>query len=188
MFHSSMSETATRTRTRQAILEAAVTVIARNHSASLADVAAEAGVGRTTLHRYFAERSDLIAALAVHSLERVAAATERAALSSGPAPEALARLCREYFELGDVLTLLFNEFTAESWEQEVEHDRALLALVERGHAEGTIDPALPAAWIQYTLWALLYSSASLMDQCAVPRHEALDLCVRSLTKVVAPVM
>ena len=76
------------------------------------EVAAAAGVGRTTLHRYFAERSDLLSALAVHVLEQVAAATERAAPTHGPAPEALGRICREYFELGDVLTVLFNEPTA----------------------------------------------------------------------------
>ena len=60
-----MTESATRTRTRQAILAAAVTVFARDPSAALGEVAAAAGVGRTTLHRYFAERSDLLAALAV---------------------------------------------------------------------------------------------------------------------------
>ena len=80
-----MTESATRTRTRQAILAAAVTVFARDPSASLGEVAAAAGVGRTTLHRYFPERSDLLAALAVHVLEQVAAATERAA------PDARAR-------------------------------------------------------------------------------------------------
>ena len=104
-----MTESATRTRTRQAILAAAVTVFARDPSASLGEVAAAAGVGRTTLHRYFAERSDLLSALAIHLLEAVAAAMERAAPTLGPAPEALGRVCREYFELGDVLTVLFNE-------------------------------------------------------------------------------
>ena len=69
-----MTESATRTRTRQAILAAAVTVFARDPSAALGEVAAAAGVGRTTLHRYFPERSDLLSALVVHVLEQVAAA------------------------------------------------------------------------------------------------------------------
>jgi AcrR family transcriptional regulator len=183
-----MSESGVKTRTRRAILDAAVTVLARDSSASLGEVAAAAGVGRTTLHRYFAERSDLMAALAVHTLERVAAATERAALDRGAAPAALERLCREYFELGDALTLMFNDpqiSAAESWQEEAEHDRALFALIERGQAEGTIDAAMSAVWIQYTLWALLYSAWSLMREQSLPRHEALELCLRSLAKVVA---
>jgi AcrR family transcriptional regulator len=183
-----MTESATRTRTRRAILDAAVAVLARDPSASLAEVAAAADVGRTTLHRYFPERSDLISALAVHTLEQVAIATERAAPSQGPATDALGRLCREYFELGDVLTLMFNEPQIggdPAYEQEAEHDRRLVELIERGQAEGTIDAALSAAWLQYTLWALLYTAWSLMREEGLPRHEALDLCVRSLAKVAA---
>jgi hypothetical protein len=33
------------------------------------------------------------------------------------------------------------------------HDRALLALIERGQTEGTIDAAMSAVWLQYTLGA-----------------------------------
>jgi AcrR family transcriptional regulator len=183
-----MNESATRTRTRRAILDAAVTVLARDPSASLAEVAAAADVGRTTLHRYFAERSDLMSALAVHTLEQIAHATERAELAHGPAVEALGRVCREYFELGDVLTLMFNDPAIGSdpaYEQELEHDRCLIELIERGQADGTIDPALPPPWLQYTLWALLYSAWSSMREQSLPRHQALELCVRSLAKVAA---
>ena len=35
------------------------------------------------------------------------------------------------------------------------------------------------------LWALLYSAWSLMREESVPRHEALDQCLRSLHKAVA---
>ena len=58
-----MSESATKVRTRRAILDAAVGALARDASASLAEVASAAGVGRTTVHRYFPERADLLRAL-----------------------------------------------------------------------------------------------------------------------------
>ncbi|MBQ1052796.1 TetR family transcriptional regulator, partial [Micromonospora sp. C51] len=54
-------ETGSRARTRQAILQAAIEVLSRNPAASLGEIATAAQVGRTTLHRYFAERSDLLA-------------------------------------------------------------------------------------------------------------------------------
>jgi AcrR family transcriptional regulator len=183
-----MAESTARTRTRRAILDAAVTVLARDGSASLAQVATAAGIGRTTLHRYFAERSDLMAALTGHTMERVAAATERAALERGPAHEALGRLCREYFELGDVLTLMFSDpqvGAAVASLEEAEHDRALFAVIARGQGEGTIDASMSAAWLQYSLWALLYSAWSLMHEQSLPRHEALELCLRSVAKLVA---
>ncbi|MEU1179064.1 helix-turn-helix domain-containing protein [Streptomyces sp. NPDC005820] len=51
--------------TRRAILDAAITLLATDPTASLSEVAAAAGVGRTTVHRYFPERSDLLAAIGV---------------------------------------------------------------------------------------------------------------------------
>lgn len=183
-----MSESTTRARTRRSILDAAVTVLARDSAASLGEIATAAGVGRTTVHRYFAERSDLIAALAVHVLEQVAAATERAALVHGSPTDALERLCREYSELGDALTLTFNEpqISADaSWQQDAPHDRELVAMIKRGQADGSIDPGLTAEWIQYMLWALLYTAWSLTRERSMPRHEAIEQCLRSLRKAVA---
>jgi serine phosphatase RsbU (regulator of sigma subunit) len=50
-------------RNRERILDAAERLLERSPSATLADIAAAAGVARATLHRRFASRDDLIAAL-----------------------------------------------------------------------------------------------------------------------------
>ena len=145
-------------------------------------------VGRTTLHRYFAERSDLLSALAVHVLEQVAAATERAAPEHGPAPEALGRICREYFELGDVLTVLFNEPIGADAAAErgvgarPAADRADRPRAGRGQHRRARSRRPGCSTM---LWALLYSAWSLMREQSMPRHEALDQCLRSLHKAVA---
>ena len=54
--------TGLRGRTRKAILDAAMSVLAENPSAPLSEIAAAAEVGRSTVHRYFAERTELIKA------------------------------------------------------------------------------------------------------------------------------
>ncbi len=180
-----MNESATRTRTRRAILDAAVGVLARDTSATLGEVASAAGVGRTTVHRYFPERADLLRALIDYANERVGEATDRAELSHGSAPEALARLCREYFELGDVLTVMFTGVAHVEASPEQPHDRELVALIHRGREEGTLDPGLSEVWMLSMLWALLYTAWSLMREQSVPRHEALDQCLRCLHKAVA---
>lgn len=181
-----MNESATRTRTRRAILDAAVTVLARDPSASLGEVAAAAGVGRTTLHRYFAERVDLIAGLTEYANERVAEATARAALTHGSALDALGRLCREYFELGPALTLMFSGTVGDMTDEpEQPHDRELAELIARGQAEGTLDAALSVEWTLSMVWALLYTAWSLMRTHSMPRHEALEQCLRCLHKAVA---
>jgi serine phosphatase RsbU (regulator of sigma subunit) len=50
-------------RNRERILDAAERLLEQSPSATLADIAAAAGVARATLHRRFARRADLIAAL-----------------------------------------------------------------------------------------------------------------------------
>jgi AcrR family transcriptional regulator len=167
-------ESGTRARTRRAILDAAVQVLSQQSGASLAEVAAAAGVGRTTMHRYFPERADLLAGISADLLERIAAATERARPEAGPAVAALERVCQAYFALGDGLLLTMNEpylFTEP---------------VERGHADGTIDSDLSPQWVQAVLWSLLYAAWMHARDDDVPEHDALALCVRTLRKAVAP--
>ncbi len=181
-------ESGTRARTRRAILDAAVRVLSQQSNASLAEVAAVAGVGRTTMHRYFPERADLLAGISGDLLEQIADATRRARPDLGPAMAALERLCQAYFALGDGLLLTMNEpglFTDPAWQEESESDRALLQLVERGHAEGTIDPDLTPVWVQAVLWALLYAAWMHARDDEVPEHDALALCLRTLRKAVA---
>lgn len=65
--HSAPEQSATRERTRKAILDAAVSVFASKPAATLSEIASAAKVGRTTLHRYFPERSDLVDAVAAEA-------------------------------------------------------------------------------------------------------------------------
>ena len=86
---------------------------------------------------------------------------------------------------GRVIAVGANKRRAE-WEEESESDRALLRLVERGHAEGSIDPSLGPHWVQAVLWSLLYAAWMHARENDVPEYDALALCVRTLRKVVSP--
>lgn len=175
-------------RTRRVILDAAVSVLSKDADASLGYIAIQAGVGRTTVHRHFPERSDLIAALGADALAKITEATARARLDDGPAWDALERLCREYFEFGDLFTLVLAEprLAGPEWAEESEPDREFHRLIERGQAEGAIDGRLSPAWVQLVLWSLL-SAAWQHVRDGAPRQEALDLCLLTLRKSVAAV-
>ena len=146
-----MTESATRTRTRRAILDAAVAVLARDPPRRWARSRPPPASGARRCTATSPSARTCSRRSPSHALERVAAATERAAPTHGPAPDALGRLCREYFELGDVLTLMFNEPHGRrrppSQGEVAEHDRELSALIARGQADGSIDPALTPTWI-----------------------------------------
>ncbi|MEY9212095.1 TetR/AcrR family transcriptional regulator [Thermobifida halotolerans] len=181
-------ESGPRARTRRAILDAAVSVLSQDLSASMGDIAAAAGVGRTTLHRYFPERSDLLTAIDRDLLERAESAVTDARLDEGGVWEALERLCHAYFELDDALMLLCREpqfLDYERWRQETEGDRAVLRLIRRGQDQGVLDPDLDAVWIQQVLWALLIAALGHCHEKRAARYDALSLCLRTLRKAVS---
>jgi AcrR family transcriptional regulator len=56
-------------RSRESVLRACLTLLVRTPELSLGDLASAIGIGRTTLHRMFAGRGDLITALAHQALD-----------------------------------------------------------------------------------------------------------------------
>ena len=79
-------------RTAAAILQAAERVLRHDPTASLEQIAAAAGVTRTTVHRRFASRQVLIAALQASAIEHFYDAFEAASPETAPPPVALHRL------------------------------------------------------------------------------------------------
>jgi AcrR family transcriptional regulator len=190
------ADTGLRARTRRAILDAAFAALIKNPSATLGDVAATAGVGRTTIHRYFPERAALLSAMGQDVLDKINTATLKARPEEGPAIGVLDRLCQEYFELGDYLMLAYMEPKMRAYvepepasperEEESETDRVVIEVIERAHHEGSVDPTMPARWIYELIWTLMYTAWQHVKEAGVPRHEALTLCLRSLHKLLAP--
>jgi TetR/AcrR family transcriptional repressor of lfrA len=177
--------TGSRARTRQAILDAAIEVLARNPAAALGDVAVAADVGRTTLHRYFPERVDLLNALRAEVDARLDAARVRARIADGTGAAAVCRLCQEFFDLGDLLSLLFHEQVGDEGGSEG-CDAEFEAMIRRGHADGSIDPELPASWVQSLMWSQLYAGWSYLAEYGASRHDTLRLVLRCVSGALRP--
>ncbi|HEV7709080.1 MAG TPA: TetR/AcrR family transcriptional regulator [Asanoa sp.] len=183
------NERGARARTRQAILSAAIEALGQNPAAALSDIAAAAEVGRTTLHRYFPERSDLLRAVAAEGSARLDRATDNARLDEGTGAEALLRLCREYFDLGNLLSLIFTDPECLSDATPIVDggcDTRFSAMVDRGHRDGTIDIGLPVSWLSSLMWSQLYAGWSYASQNGTSRHEVLKLVVRTVDGAIAP--
>lgn len=183
--------TGARARTRRAILDAAVEVFSTNASASLGEVAQAAQVGRSTLHRYFPERADLIRAVGAEALDRTRAAIRAARLEDGDPAAALRRLVIEYFDLGPWYMLLFHEASlAEDeafWAESDAAEAPVRALFARGQDDGTFDPTLTISWNQRTVWWTLFNAWSVMTEDGASRSDALRMAVRSVEGVVLAV-
>ncbi|WP_222423277.1 TetR/AcrR family transcriptional regulator, partial [Arthrobacter woluwensis] len=77
-----------RDRTRHALLESGIAVLVTNPGAALGAVARHAGVARSTLHRYFADRAELVEAINSHVEAQYEEAIEGADIESGTGYEA----------------------------------------------------------------------------------------------------
>ncbi|WP_255946630.1 TetR/AcrR family transcriptional regulator [Streptomyces odontomachi] len=174
----------TRSRTRRAILSAAASVLGRDYHATLADIAAAAGVGRTTLHRYFPDRTGLINAAIADSVEAIQQSVADAALDQGCPVEAMRRLVPAMVAVGDRLVFLFGDPRVLEGRSAADTpeplDDPVIALIERGQAEGAFDPDVTPAWIQRVLWSLVYTGYKDADACGLPRHGIVSTVIRTL--------
>lgn len=133
---------ALRDRTAALIIECAATLLARNGDAtSMEDIAAAAGIGRATLYRYFANRQDLLRAMAVASVEELARAISDADLEAVPFDDAITRLTRAIITTGRKYMALSRDGSGMT-RAHPDADRALVqpvrALFRRGVAEGAL--------------------------------------------------
>ena len=133
---------------RDVVLRAAAALLATDSGASLAEIAAAAGVGRTTVHRVFPTRGDRLTALALEAVERLTSALGAARLDDGPATDVLARVVEEVLPLADELAFL--DSGPEVWDLPQMRDAwwsvtaSLDTLVQRGQLEGDIRGDIPA--------------------------------------------
>lgn len=157
-------DTGVRSRTRKAILDAATGVLATNPAASLSDIATAASVGRSTLHRYFPERSELIRAVALYVHEMCNAAIDKAEPACGPPLAALRRVVESQLDLGPIVPFVYNEPT-------ILADRELSAILDTGDeaiaevlARVSARPQTsPPEWPRLVFWAC---STPDMRRCA----------------------
>lgn len=171
-----------RERTRNAILDAAMTVLADRPAAAMADIAAAAGVGRSTVHRYYPERADLLRALARHVHELSNVAIERAAPAEGPPEAALRRVVESQLDLGPIMLFVYCEPTVLADPELTAYldtgDEAIVDVLDRASADR---PEYPPGWARRVFWALIDAGYEAAKQDGTPRHQIVDAIMASLT-------
>lgn len=150
-------------RNRAKILAATVTAIRKNPDASVADIAAEAGVGRVTLYGHFQTRAELIDAALVDSLERGEEVLREVPLE-GDAREAFGRLVASSWVLVDQSRALLAAAQKELPVARIRemHEKAearMRGLLLRGQREGAFRADLPVSWLLTTTHVVMNGAA-----------------------------
>lgn len=173
-----------RLSSKDAIIEAAFTVFNRDPSASLAQVAELAGVGRATLHRYFASRDGLIRALAHIAIQEMDEAVEIACGNVKSYSEAMHVSLEVLIPLGDRYGFLALEAVEHDPELQDEFTRMRQEteeLAEAAKAEGLFDKTVPTSWIVQAYDHLLYAAWESVKADEATQVQAADLAWRTLT-------
>ncbi|WP_076241631.1 TetR/AcrR family transcriptional regulator [Mycobacterium sp. NS-7484] len=175
---------ATQARTRGAIIEAAAAVLADDRTATLPDIARAAGVGRTTVHRYFPDRECLINETIVDSVRVVSEAVAAAAPEEGCPVDAMRRVINAMISVGNRILFLFNDpaVTRDMPPEALPDSKRLISLIERGQAEGVFDPESSALWIEHALFGLVNWACQDSKEGLMPRHAAAPAVIRTFER------
>lgn len=171
-------------RTRAAIIEATVSVLATNRTATLPVIAQAAGVGRTTVHRYFPDRDQLIREATIDSIAVVRELGRRAATDQGTPIEALHRLVDSFFSASGRIVFLFGDPAAllNVPADEQPEDDFVMDLIRRGQAEGVLTSDLSAVWLQHALLALILRGCEDVQTGELSAHTAVTTILRTFLR------
>jgi AcrR family transcriptional regulator len=156
------------------LLTVATQVLVTSPAASMSEVAAAAGISRTTLHSRFPSRQTLLVALAMGAMDLIEAAYVEARMDEGPVTDALGRAVELMIPLGPRVEYLLRESSLKAEPDVVrrhrELDVPLLELVRREQRDQTLRADLPDWWIVAFLAAALFAAwAAVADGRLAPR-------------------
>ena len=158
-----------------AILDAAVELLAEQPEASMAEIAAAAGVARQTVYAHYRSREALLLAVAERARAEAVAAIDAAEPERGQPLEALGRLVSAWWSSVERHARVL-EALAPSFAGAVELHRfhapileRVERLVRRGRRAGDFDRELPVAWLVAAFLGLMHATA---DEVAAGRVSA----------------
>lgn len=151
-------------RNREAVIDAALEILARNPNASMQTIAERSGVGRTTVYRHFPTRVDLVRALFERILDEAETVTRSVIDPDAPAATVLRELGPALIGIGLRFRYLHGlrqmgdaVITEGTFNLDDPVRLFLVEAVERGE----IRPELPLQWILTMMNAI--TSATLVE-------------------------
>jgi TetR/AcrR family transcriptional regulator, mexCD-oprJ operon repressor len=173
-----------------AILDAAQHCLSADPQATIAHIAAAAGVGRVTLYGHFKSRAELVDAV----FERVSAQSSKvldAVDLKGDPAAALVRLAMATWQVVHGFDAIRQAAESELPEERIRahhdlHFRRLDALIGRGQRSGAFRRDVPRHWLVSTCYRVMHGAA---DDCAagrIKRDEAGRLVAATLLAAFTP--
>lgn len=176
-----------RDRTRAALLSTAIDVLTDNAAASMSEIAAAAGVARSTLNRYFPDRAALTEGIEAFVEAEYEEAVRDARTSEGTGMAAYQRIVDEMLERLDSLGWWMRATADYGLDDfDCEADQGIIAVIERGHHDGTIDTQFTPTFMVGATWSILTAAHYDVRHGKQSRSETRDMSRRALAKLAGP--
>lgn len=159
-------------------------VLVADPAASLAEVASAAGIGRTTLHKHYATRDDLVTAVAHRAIDLWEQALDRVA------DDGLRQLTDALLPIGAQLTFLWRSPVLDHAEDVTDRwtkaELRGLAVLQRAKADGVIATSVPDWWMLQTYYSLIYVAAESVRCGRLAPRDATDLVLATMLNGIGP--
>ncbi len=149
-------------RTVRAILEAAERVLSSNPAATMEQIAEAAGVARTTVHRRFASRDALVAALSAWATQKFHEAVQSARPDTAPPAVALHQVTGNVLRVKIGWGFAISTTTPEDPEVARVHADVLAQcdhLFRRAREAGVLPPDSDLGWVRRVYYALIHEAS-----------------------------
>jgi TetR/AcrR family transcriptional regulator, mexCD-oprJ operon repressor len=164
-------------RNAEAILDAVDDLLRQHRQASIAAVAARAGVSRVTVYAHYPTSQSLLEAAVERAVRRVSAALESASPGSGPPVTALERtitLAWQHLASYGAMARAVSEQLSPEAVARTHHaaHQMIGALLERGQADGAFRTDLPESWLVSACIALVHACADAVRAGLIAEQDA----------------
>jgi AcrR family transcriptional regulator len=173
---------------KRSLLDAAAEVLVADPSASLTQVAEAAGIGRTTLHKQYATREDLLRAVGNRVIDLWEQVTEVASVDD--ADGGLRAAIEAMIPIGPQLAFLWRTPSFDH-DQDLEtrwnaFTQQTLAILKRAQDRGVISAAVPDWWLLSTFHAVIYIASERVQLGHLARLDAPGLALSTLLHGIGP--
>jgi AcrR family transcriptional regulator len=175
-------------RNHETIVTAAIAVLADDPEATMAEIAAASGIGRSTIYRHFPDRDALVAAISerVHTEARALVASRLDGARVELAVEVLIEVADTLAGLGDRYRFMLHQDERRlagksgkgGWREDEEN--GVRTFITHARAQGHVRQDLDADWLYTAYIHVLVAAVKYQFPDAATQRTAVERTVRSL--------
>jgi AcrR family transcriptional regulator len=165
-------------RVKRPLLDVVAEVLLNDPGAALAEVAAAAGIGRTTLHKHYATRDVLVRAVGHRAIDLWERALDQVT------DDGLRELTDALIPIGPQLTFLWRSPELDHADDIIERwsacEQRALAVLQKARSGGVIRDDVPDWWLLQSYYSIIYVAAESIRAGRLAPRDATDLVLDTL--------